>query len=98
MSVVVVMFNEADPADSLAFSTWGKLRDYIIDKIRSDFDWRTKAYHMYHSKREWVEFNTDVVSDFCSFEKWYVDMSYTSMIELISYFGYSTIEAIDYIN
>ena len=98
MSVVVVMFSEIDPADSLAFPTWGKLRKYLIDKICSDIEWRTKAYHMYHEKREWVEFNTDVVSDFCSFEEWYVDMGYSSMNELVSYFGYSAIEAIDYIN
>lgn len=95
---VVVIFNKADPADSLAFPSWERLRKYLVDKIRSDIEWHTKAYHMYHEKREWAEFNTDVVSDFYSFEEWYADMSYSSMNELVSYFGYSAIEAIDYIN
>ena len=97
MSTIVVMFNEADPSDSLSFPSWGKLREYLVNKIRSDIEWRIKAYHMYHEKREWAEFNIDVVSDFCSFEEWYADMSYSSMNELVSYFGYSAIEAIDYI-
>lgn len=96
MSTIIVMFNDADPADSLAFPSWGKLRKYLVDKICSDIEWRTKAWHIYHSKREWVEFNTDVVSDFCSFEEWYADISYPSIIDLVSYFGYFTIEEIDY--
>ena len=95
---IVVMFHEACPEDSLAFSSWERLRKYIVDKICSDFEWRSKAYHIYHDMREWVEFNSDIVSDFYSFEEWYPDMAFTYLIELTSYFGYSAIEEIDYIS
>jgi len=93
---IIVMFNECEPADSLAFPSWARVRKYVVDKICSDFEWRSKAWHIYHAMREYIELNSSVVSDFYSFEEWYVDMNYTDMIELTSYFGYSAIEEIDY--
>ena len=89
----VVMFNEADISDSLAFVGWGCFKSYVRDKIASDEDWNDYAYEVYNHYLEETVHNP-VVKTVYDFAEWVKDMPMSDMFTICAYFGYSAVEEI----
>lgn len=93
----VVMFNEADVRDSLAFVGWGCFKSYVHDKIASDEDWNDYAYKMYNNYLKAVIYSP-IVKTVCDFAEWEKDMSMADMLTICDHFGYSAVEEIEFPN
>lgn len=93
----VVMFNEADARDSLAFIGWGCFKTYVRDKIASDEDWNDYAYEMYNDYLE-TTIHIPIVKTVYDFEDWVEDMPMSDMLSICAHFGYSAVEEIEFPN
>lgn len=93
----VVMFNEADVSDSLAFVGWGCFKTYVRDKIDYDADWNDYAYEMYNDYLEMAAHNP-IVKSVYDFAQWVENMSLSDMFTICEYFGYSAVEEIEFPN
>lgn len=93
----VVMFNEADLCDSLAFVGWGCFKTYVRDKIASDEDWDNYAGKMYDDYLE-ATINNPIVNTVYGFSEWIEDMPISDMLAICAYFGYSAVEEIEFPN
>ena len=93
----VVMFNEADICDSLAFVGWGCFRTYVRDKIASDGDWHDYACKIYNDYLE-ATIHNPIVKTVYHFEDWVEQMPLSDMFTICAYFGYSAVEEIEFPN
>lgn len=93
----VVMFNEADISDSLAFVGWGCFKSYVRDKIASDEDWNDYACEVYNHYLEETIHNP-VVKTIYDFTEWVKDMPMSDMFIICAHFGYSAVEEIEFPN
>ena len=93
----VVMFNEADCCDSLAFVGWECFKTYVRDKVVSDEDWNDYAYKVYNHYLEKTVHNP-IVKTVYDFGDWVKDMPMSDMLTICDHFGYSAVEEIEFPN
>lgn len=93
----VVMFNEADCCDSLAFVGWGCFKSYVRDKIASDEEWNNYAHKVYIDYLEETT-NNPIVKTVYVFAEWVLDMPLSDMFTICDHFGYSAVEEIEFPN
>ena len=89
----VVMFNEADVCDSLAFVGWGCFKSYVLDKIASEGDWYDYAYEVYNDHITETIHNP-IVKTIYDFSEWVKDMPMSDIFTICAHFGYSSVEEI----
>lgn len=93
----VVMFNEADICDSLAFVGWGCFRTYVRDKIAADEAWNDYAYKLYNTHLEDIDQNT-LVKTIYGLKEWMEDMPMSDILAICEHFGYYAVEEIEFPN